>query len=229
MEQGSFDSSPEHYKTLVQELEKTCGTIELPSEYAYFFKDNLLQLLIRLARYKFACRLIKPDDRVLEVGCGTGMGSIFLGQHCRSVKGIDIQEREIDAAKKINRRTNVDFSVGDFFSHPPQESYDIVLSVDVIEHMSEKDGIEFIRKTTRHLKRDGMLVLGTPSCYSYDYSSELSKAAHIKLYDQKALVRIIDRFYSRTVAFSMNDEIVHTGFPKLAWYYFVLGVLPKTD
>ena len=67
MEQGSFDSSPEHYKTLVQELEKTCGTIELPSEYAYFFKDNLLQLLIRLARYKFACRLIKPDDRV--TGC----------------------------------------------------------------------------------------------------------------------------------------------------------------
>ena len=95
--------------------------------------------------------------------------------------------------------------------------------------MSEKDGIEFIRKTTRHLKRDGMLVLGTPSRYSYDYSSELSKAAHIKLYDQKELVRIVDRFYSRTIAFSMNDEIVHTGFPKLAWYYFVLGVLPKTE
>jgi hypothetical protein len=27
----------------------------------------------------------------------------------------------------------------------------------------------------------------------------------------------------------MNDEIVHTGHPKLAWYYIILGVLPQGD
>jgi hypothetical protein len=25
----------------------------------------------------------------------------------------------------------------------------------------------------------------------------------------------------------MNDEIVHTGHPKLAWYYIVLGFMPR--
>jgi hypothetical protein len=27
----------------------------------------------------------------------------------------------------------------------------------------------------------------------------------------------------------MNDEIVHTGHPKLAWYYFVIGFMPRVQ
>jgi hypothetical protein len=26
----------------------------------------------------------------------------------------------------------------------------------------------------------------------------------------------------------MNDEMVHTGYPKLTWYYFILGLLPAS-
>jgi hypothetical protein len=37
----------------------------------------------------------------------------------------------------------------------------------------------------------------------------------------------MDGYFDRTLAFSMNDEIVHTGHPKLAWYYIVLGLLPR--
>jgi hypothetical protein len=37
----------------------------------------------------------------------------------------------------------------------------------------------------------------------------------------------MDQHFVRTFAFSMNDELVHTGHHKLAWYYFVIGVMPR--
>ena len=216
-----------HYKKLVETLEADYGTIQLPSEYAYLIQENLTQFLIRLSRYKFASRLIRPRDQVLEIGCGTGLGSIFLAQHCRSVLGIDSNRKEIGAAESVNKRDNVNFENVDFFDFSNSTQFDVVVSLDVIEHLSEARGIEFMKQTTRHLNERGMIILGTPSCYSYEYSSDLSKAAHIKMYDQNELIRLMESFYSRVISFSMNDEIVHTGHPKMAWYYFVLGFLPQ--
>jgi hypothetical protein len=41
------------------------------------------------------------------------------------------------------------------------------------------------------------------------------------------LVALAERHFRRTLVFSMNDEMVHTGFGKLAWYYIVICLLPR--
>ncbi len=81
--------------------------------------------------------------------------------------------------------------------------------------------------TAASMMRDtGMIIVGSPSIYSYPFQSPQSQASHVKCYDQKELVEMMDRHFGRTIAFSMNDELVHTGFSKLAWYYFVVGFCP---
>lgn len=217
------------YDTLLKECYEKNPPITLPAEYAYFIKDNLLRLLIRLARYKFVAKIIKKNDLVLEVGCGSGLGAIFLSQYCREVNGVDISELEIKEANSINRRSNVKFSLTNFYDIPPEKNYDIIVSLDVIEHLQESEGEKLVARTCQHLKPDGMLILGTPSIYSYEYQGELSKAAHVKCYDQQELLDLIDKYYGRTLPFSMNDELVHTGFAKMAWYYFVLAFIPGRD
>lgn len=216
-----------NHELLTAELYKANPEIALTPEYAYFIKDNTVRLLIRLSRYKFIAKMIDKDDTVLEIGCGSGLGTVFIGQHCKRAEGIDIDDRYIKEALNINRRDNVSFNVMDFFKLPARKNYDAIISLDMIEHLTEKRGKDFIAKTTRHIDKNGLLCIGTPSCYSSAYQSDLSKAAHIKLYDQSELVRFVKRYYSRVLAFSMNDEIVHTGHPKMAWYYFVLGFIPK--
>ena len=183
--------------------------------------------LIILARYKFVARHLRKQDNILEIGCGSGLGSVFLGQHCRSVKGIDVKEGEVDAARILNLRKNVDFEVTDFFDYPEDTKHDVIVAVDVIEHMSESVGRKLMAKAARHLRSKGMFVLGTPSRYSYKHQGTLSKAGHRKLYDQQELVRLLERYYGRVISFSMNDELVHTGFSKMAWYYFFMAFLPK--
>jgi 2-polyprenyl-3-methyl-5-hydroxy-6-metoxy-1,4-benzoquinol methylase len=216
------------YDELVAQQHARYPSITLPPEYAELFESNTLQILVKLARYKFVARLLKASDDVLEVGSGTGMGAIFVAQHVRSVTGLEIKQHDYEAAVAVNRRDNVAFhhqSLYDF--SPPERQYDAVVSIDVIEHMPIEDGRRFVAELGRRCCDQGIVIVGSPSIHSYPYQSAYSKAAHIRCYDQRELVELMDGHFARTLAFSMNDEIVHTGHPKLAWYYFVLGLMPR--
>ena len=225
---GTYHYDKKLFKKLMTELyEKYPDGVTLPPEYAEHVDNNLLRVLIRLARYKFVARLIKKTDKVLEVGCGSGVGCIFLAQHSAQVTGIDANGSEIAEARKINRRPNVSFELQDLFQLDPRKKFDVVVALDVIEHMTKQTAHKFLTAMTNHLNPTGMLVIGTPSIHSYKYQGALSQASHIKCYDQDELVELIDHYCARTLPFSMNDELVHTGHPKMAWYYFILGFLPK--
>jgi len=217
----------EIYAQLVREQEAHFPSITLAPEYAELFEINTLQILIKLARYKFACRMLKRTDSILEVGSGTGLGGMFLSQHCHDVTGLEIKPNDHAASIAVNRRDNVKFLHQSLYDYPSEAKHDVVVSIDVLEHMSMEDGRRFIAKMVSHLKPSGMMILGTPSIHSYPYQSKYSRAAHVKCYDQPELVGLMDDFFIRTLPFSMNDEIVHTGHPKMAWYYFVIGMMPK--
>jgi 2-polyprenyl-3-methyl-5-hydroxy-6-metoxy-1,4-benzoquinol methylase len=224
-----YSNDDQQYEKLTADLYNNFKDIVLPPEYANFVQNNSIQLLIRLARYKFVSRMIRPRDRVLEIGSGSGLGATFLGQHCNSVTGIEIKSREVEEARSINRRDNVDFKLVNFFDYSVDEKFDAIVSLDVIEHVDEDAGRKFMEKTVQHLNNDGMVIVGTPSCYSYEYQSEPSKAAHVKLYDQQELVEMVEKYYGRVIVFSMNDEMVHTEHPKIAWYYITMAFIPKND
>jgi 2-polyprenyl-3-methyl-5-hydroxy-6-metoxy-1,4-benzoquinol methylase len=220
-------ADPLLYEKLVAEHKEIYPSITLPSEFAGLFQENTLQLLIKLARYKFAARLLKSTDQVLEVGSGNGVGTIFLGQHVKKVTGLEIREHEFLDAQIINQRKNVDFINQSVFEFFPELQFDAIVSLDVIEHLTESDGEKFVQKLASLCKPDGVVIIGTPSIHSLPYQGAFSQASHIKCYDRYELDNLFGKFFLRTLPFSMNDEVVHTGHPKMAWYYFSLGLLPK--
>ena len=226
---GTYNKDNKLYARLAKEVyEQYPDGITFPPEYAQFTQNNLLQFLIRLARYKFVSRMIKKTDNVLEIGSGSGLGSIFIGQHCKSITGIEIKKTEVDEARIINKRSNVTFREIDFFKMNNKTQYNVIVAMDVIEHLTYELGEKLVEKTSYHLEQNGFLLIGTPSIYSYEHQGPLSKASHVKCYDQQELIKLIETYYQRVIAFSMNDEVVHTGHPKMAWYYIILAFYPKT-
>lgn len=224
---GKYNKKSEEYSNLINKIYNDFPDgLNLPSEYAYFAKENMLNFYIRLARYKFAARILKKTDQVLEVGCGSGLGSIFLSQHCKNVLGIDTKKTEIEEGKKINKRENLVFLHQDLFDFDPSNKFDVVIALDVIEHLHQETAAKFMNKISMIVKDTGMVILGTPSIYSYSYQGALSKASHVKCYDKTELLSFVELYFGRTVGFSMNDEIVHTGHDKMSWYYLVLAFLP---
>ncbi|MES9883181.1 MAG: class I SAM-dependent methyltransferase [Sedimenticola sp.] len=225
---GTYNKDQELYKSLVEQIyARYPDGITLTPEYAEFVQENTMSLLVRLARYKFVARQLKASDRVLEVGSGSGLGCTFLGQHCEAVIGLDIKTTEVDEARSLCKRDNVKFQVGDIFGQSASHDFDCVVALDVIEHMDTDMGRKLIAAMARQLKSDGFLVIGTPSIHSYPHQGALSQASHVKCYDLPELVEVITEHFGRTFAFSMNDEVVHSGHHKMAWYYFVLGTCVK--
>jgi 2-polyprenyl-3-methyl-5-hydroxy-6-metoxy-1,4-benzoquinol methylase len=219
--------NPEQYSRLVAEQRANFPPMTVPSEFSELFQVNTLQLLVKLARYKFVARLLKKTDDVLEVGSGSGLGTIFLSQHAKHVTGLEINKHDFDASCSMNKRPNVTLKNQSIFDYTAETKHDAALAMDVIEHFKVEDARKLLAQMARQCTPQGVVFIGTPSIHSYPYQSKYSQAAHIKCYDQPELVALMDEFFVRTFAFSMNDEIVHTGNPKLAWYYFVIGVVPR--
>jgi len=225
---GKYNKNQDDYKKLVDDMSsKYSKGVALPPEYASFIEEDLGRLLIRLARYKFIAKHLKQSDNVLELGCGSGLGSIYFSQNSNSVVGIDAKKSEIEDANKINTRSNIDFICQDFFTYNFNKKFEAVINLDVIEHLQEKDGEKLIKMMSNLTSKYGMAIIGTPSFYSWPHQGPLSQASHVKCYKLEELEELIGKYFNRTLSFSMNDEIVHTGHHKMAWYYFVIGFYPK--
>lgn len=224
---GKYNKDPDEYRKIIERMYAEHPPITLPPEYAQFFEKDLLRLLIRLARYKFVARLVRSTDRVLEAGAGSGVGAMFISQHCAHVTALELKSTEVEEGRSMNRRPNVEFVNRDLYEFRPDAPFDVVLALDVIEHFTEEDGRRLLAEMIRHVKPTGMLIIGSPSVHSWPHQSPASQASHIKCYDQDELQALVDEVCGRTLVFGMNDEMIHTGHPKLTWYYFILGLLPR--
>lgn len=200
-------------------------TSSLPTGLQELFEDNPLMAAIKLARFKFPARLLSPEDSVLDLGCGVGQGAYFYACHTRGeVVGIDLYA-DVEYARQTFRRDNLRFVQGDLLD-PPREilgsRFDAVVSVDVIEHFSEADGRTLIERYAGLLRPGGTMILGSPNVLSSPYRSPQSRSVHVHEYEPEELRALCAPYFGRTFLFSMNDEVVHTGFSKMAWFFWVV-------
>jgi 2-polyprenyl-3-methyl-5-hydroxy-6-metoxy-1,4-benzoquinol methylase len=193
---------------------------ELPDN---FISDPLMTS-VKLARYKFVAKMLSEDDIILDLGCGNGYSSYFFSKIAQKVVGVDLYA-DLKKAETVLHSDNLKFVKADILSPPPgilKEKYSAVAAIDVIEHFYKEDGERIIGRYSEYLTDNGMMIIGTPSKYSRAYRSQKSKDTHFYEYEPDELIALCRRFFGRTILFSMNDEIVHTGFKKLAWFFFVL-------
>ena len=83
-----------------------------------------------------------PDEKVLDVGCGTGSLTFRLAARgtARSISGIDYSAPYIDYAKQRSADPRIEFRVGDACSLPfPDGSFDRVLALLVLHFVAQPE------------------------------------------------------------------------------------------
>jgi 2-polyprenyl-3-methyl-5-hydroxy-6-metoxy-1,4-benzoquinol methylase len=93
----------------------------------------------------------------------------------------------------------------------------------VIEHIAKEQELRFVGNIVKSLTPHGVLILGSPSLESQAYASPLSKAGHVNCKDARGLRGLMQQFFHNVFVFSMNDEVVHTGYSPMAHYLLALG------
>jgi 2-polyprenyl-3-methyl-5-hydroxy-6-metoxy-1,4-benzoquinol methylase len=186
-------------------------------------------LVFALARYKFVAKMLSGRRRVLEVGCGDAWPVPIVLQEVEHVHGIDIDPVFIeDARAHVHGKWSFTCEVHDMVSGPVGGTFDAAYSLDVLEHIPREHEVTFVANVVDSLADHGVLIIGTPSAEAQQHASAISKAGHVNCKDAPGLRVLLERFFHNVFVFSMNDEVVHTGFYPMAQYLLALCVEKRT-
>jgi len=178
-----------------------------------------------LARYKFCAKMMEGKESILEIGCGDGFGIPIIAQSAKNVLGIDVDNRLISGNRqRLKKIKNIEFQKIDISKTVPKKKFDAAFSIDVIEHLDPQLERPFMKNICKCLKKDGVCIIGTPNKDANRYATPRSAIQHINLKTHKTLRKLMGDYYKNVFVFSMNDEIVHTGYGPMAHYLFAVGV-----
>lgn len=193
----------------------------LMSSWSYF--DDPKRLVFVLARYKFVSKMLYGASNVLEVGCGDAFGSRIVAQSVGHLTAVDFDQSFIESAREImSEKWPIEFRLHDATSGPIDGDFDGVYALDVLEHIDAREEDVFLCNMVAGLRPTGTLIIGMPSIQSQAYGSAHSRIGHINCKDQSELRSLMQKYFTNVYMFSMNDEVVHTGFSGMAHYNIAL-------
>lgn len=186
------------------------------------------RVLFTLARYKFVAKMLSGSARVLEVGCADAFGTRLVRQEVAHVTAIDFDPVFVDdAMTRPPEPWPVELLVHDMVRAPVAGRFDAAYCLDVLEHIAPADEDAFIGNIAASLPDDGVLIVGIPSLESQAHASPQSKAGHVNCKSGEQLRHFLRRHFRNVFMFSMNDEVVHTGYFPMAHYLLALCVGPR--
>jgi len=153
-------------------IKKSLGTFFNRSPFLRTVFYRLLNLLLlrawhikkELKRYRKART---GDVCVLDAGSGFGQYTWYMMKLSGSWKitGIDVKAEQINDCnefiRKIKKEQQVSFKVADLTALNEHNDYDLILCVDVMEHI--ENDVQVFKNFKRALRSGGVLLISTPS------------------------------------------------------------------
>ncbi len=161
--------------------------------------------------------------RALDAGCGPGDLTAELLERGFNVKAFDISPYAVERARSVappSALQRLELSVGDIYNQPPTPVYDLILLVEVLEHVP--DDKEALRCAAACLKPGGTLILTVP--------------AHPSLWSEADVFSLHYRRYRRRELFDLAESAGLSirrldcfGFPLLRTYYLFKNLLASPE
>ena len=187
------------------------------------WQEDPRRICFVLARYKFVSKMFSGFKKVLEVGCADAFGTRIVQQEVDEVVAVDFDPVFVqDVNARMEDRWKFTCKFHDMLSGPVDGPFDGAYSVDVLEHIEPAAEGLFIENIALSLSATGVCLIGSPSVESQAYASKASLEGHVNCKTAPELKALMQRYFHNVFMFSMNDEVVHTGYHKMAHYIFAL-------
>lgn len=146
--------------------------LSLPGRiYAFIWGFPLIGARIRSYHILKLLKDMPQAMDILDVGCGLGNYCFYLAKRIPRAKitGIDCDEKAIQDTNIIRKRLNIDnvnFIVQDLLTIKFEKCYDLILLVDVLEHIENDE--EALKLFYNALKTGGYILIHVPLCKDLD-------------------------------------------------------------
>lgn len=152
----------------------------------------------------FDCLRLKPGDRVLDAGCGTGRHLCeAFRTHAVDVVGIDMKGDDLsktrDLLSALKRKDNGSWMTAkaDVTTLPfKDEAFDLIICSEVLEHVPENTAA--VKELMRVLKSGKDIVVSVPTfiperiCWAISESYCREPGGHIRIYKKKELKNLLE-------------------------------------
>jgi len=132
--------------------------------------------------------LLKDKKEVLDIGCGNGWLTHYVSK--KAYTGITYSKSEVKNLQKNGYRAiilNIEKDKLPF----KDETFDCVFASHIIEHIEKKELINLMNEIKRVLKKNGVIILTTPTEYSFGFYAEWT---HVRPYNHGSLPNMIKDF-----------------------------------
>ena len=211
------------------DYEKEYGRSELGLMTNFTWNNDPKRLLFMMSRYKFVSKMFEGHDECFEIGCGDAFGSRIVRQAVKKLTAYDIDEIFIN--NNINNQKNkkyyINFLKHDILKEPTKIQFQSGYALDVLEHIPPNKNNIFFENILKSLKDNPSFIIGMPSIESQKYASKESLEGHVNCLSGVELKSLCLKFFQNVFIFSMNDEVLHTGFFPMSNYIFALCIGKK--
>lgn len=151
--------------------------------------------------YSVALDMIKKEDKVLEIGTGSGIFFEKLSAKVDDCLGLELSNKAIENARQ--RGLNVINELIEVHAEKHENTYDVVCFFQVLEHITNVKS--FLEGAIKCLKPGGKLIIAVPNnnphIYRYEkyYTSNLPPH-HAGLWDKNSLKNLSNFFHINTLS-----------------------------
>jgi SAM-dependent methyltransferase len=167
-------------------------------------------VLEHLQRY-LAAQDIVADKKILDVASGAGYGTAILAGKSAYVCGLDIDREAVEFARGKYKAANLRYLQGSIVDLPfADESFDVVVSFETIEHVGEDLHGKFMDEVARVLKPDGFLIISTPDKHIYSELTNYNNEFHLKEYYRQEFYDFLRQFFPKVALLDQFQELAYT-------------------
>lgn len=175
------------------------------------------------------------NKTILDIGCGAGTVSLYLANQGANIVGIDISRKAIDSCKKsakaLKLKDKTQFICNTIEQVKFRRKFDVIICSEIIEHIPNDKA--FLKRIHKLLKKNGLLILSTPSINAPLYKIGLAqnfdkRVGHIRRYSRQQVSDLVKKSGFTIEEVKLTEGILRNFFflTKFGWFIkFFRGII----